>query len=272
MIGRTPVILLALCAALFTGAHAPAPTSIEPDSPAGYQAAAEDLLADGHDRLAREVLATGLLVAAETDPRAAAGMAILLASTAESADDHAGLWSLAVTLDPARADDQRWLAPRSAPTTGRLVDAAETLTLLRQNDPDSPDRLTATTTDLIIERGASLGFEAGRVRAVLSKWETDARNDPCQGRSTRRTRLGDTFVNEACPDESYHHGTRIDSDWRMMVAIELSLSGATPSSWATALTIGLDPPVPAWSLATVGQRYSVSPDRPVYRAGRWVGR
>ncbi len=264
-----PLFILAATGFLLSAAAAPSPQSLSPDNPGAYQIVAEDLIEAGDLSLAKETLATGVLVAADSDPQAAAGMAVLLASLADSIEDHAGLWSLALTLDPARAGDARWLSPRSAPDTAPLREAAETLTMLRNNDPDAVGRLTVAANDLIIEQGARIGFDKPRVQAVLTKWTTDARNDPCRGRLTVRTRRGDAIVIEPCPNDTFHHGTRTDAEWRMMVAIELSLANAAPASWATAIGIGLDPPVPAWSLETLADRYRVSRDRPVYRSGRW---
>ncbi|RMH29814.1 MAG: hypothetical protein D6692_02835 [Planctomycetota bacterium] len=261
--------ILAATAILLAAAAAPNPQTLSPDNPHAYQIVAEDLIEAGEHRLAQETLATGVLIAADSDPQAAAGMIVLLASLADSTEDHAGLWSLAVTLDPARADDARWLAPRSAPDPAPLREAAQTLTMLRNNDPDAVARLNTQTNDLIIDHGARIGFQKSRVQAVLTKWATDARNDPCRGRLTVRSRRGDAIVIEACPNDTYHHGTRTDAEWRMMVAIELSMANAAPASWATAIGIGLDPPVPAWSLETLADRYGVSRDRPVYRSGRW---
>ena len=84
-----------------------------------------------------------------------------------------------------------------------------------------------------------------------------------------RVREDGAFVDRPCPDPSRHHGVRIDERWAMMVGVELSLAGRTPDSWPAQARVGLDAPVPAWTLADLAEAFGVSKDRPVRAGGRW---
>jgi hypothetical protein len=245
--------------------------ALSPSDPRGYFRAGERLIEQPTTAVVgRETLALGVLLAAETDPELAASAAIALASAAGSRDEFARLWSLAVDLDPTRSGDRVWARAGDGRASDR--DVARTLGGLRLNSSealsslsDHPDRR-----DRIVETGERLGFDPSRVRAVLSKWERDAADDPCRGRMVLRTRTDAGFRDEPCPEPAFHHGVELNADWSMMVGIELALLGTAPDSWPGQAAVGLDAAVPSWTLASMARAYGVSADRPVRRAGRWT--
>jgi|GEM_PF-4045598 len=241
--------------------------------PAGYFEAAERLA--GHDetrRLGEETFAMVVLLAAENDPVLAAGACVALASLSSDAAARTGLWSLAVELDPARANDRRWLVSEAEGLASVDARASRVLGMLRDNNPEAVGQLNddpAIRTRIVAE-AVRLGHEPSRVSAVLAKWERDTNDDPCGGRLTVRVRQGGSIVVSPCPSPSFHHGARIDADWAMMIGVEMSLLGATPDSWPAQAAVGLDAAVPVWTVEGVGRAYGVSADRPLRRSGRWA--
>jgi len=254
---------------------------LRPEQPRTYLWVGETLARDPNSRLlARETLATGAMLAAKHSAETgdtqsselAASMIIALASLGDDADTHRGLWMLALSLDAGRAESFRWLGADALPDDAHAQEAARVLGLLRRNDPDAIRDITEAHRRRIIDEAKLLGLDATRIASVLRKWETDTRNDPCKGRLFVRKREGDATVVSPCPLPGFHHGSVFNDDWAMMAAIELSLAGHTPDSWSVRGAIGLDRPVPIWTLDRLGETFGVSADRPVYRSGRWVAR
>jgi hypothetical protein len=249
---------------------------LRPSEPGAYLLLGERLIEQPDTAaVGRETLALAVLLASESDPSLAASAAVALASVVGSAGERRGLWSLAVELDPVRAEDMRWTADPGtrAGTLDRL--AGRTLAALRINNREASAAMADDNAvrTRIIEEGARLGHDVRMLTAVLAKWESDAQNDPCRGQLTIRTRDGSTFLQQPCPDPSYHHGLRTDSpEWAMMVGIEMSLLGTTPDSWHAQAAVGLDSALPVWTVEQVAEAYGVSPTRPVRRAGRWTER
>lgn len=273
--------LLLFCAvSLFAFGAQPVPdeaalTRFASPDPAGYFAAAERLIerVDTRD-VGLEALALVVLLAAESDPALAAGACVALASASDDAATRSGLWSLAVQLDPARTADRRWLVSDSMGTPDLDIQASRVLGLIRQNNQDASAILRdrSEIRARIISEGVRLGHDAGMVAAVLIRWEKDTSDDPCRGRLTVRVRDGGTVRVAPCPSPSYHHGSRTDAEWAMMIGIEMSLLRATPDSWPAQGAVGLDAAVPVWTVDRVGRAFGVSADRPLRRAGRWVAR
>lgn len=248
---------------------------LRPTTPDAYLLVGERLIEmPATVSVGRQTLAIAVLLTAESDPSLAASAAVALASVADSAEERRGLWSLAVELDPVRSADLRWASPASgAHASGQDREAGRTLAALRVNNRDASVVMAnnSAVRSRIMEEGARLGHDRSLLAAVLAKWESDAQNDPCRGQLSIRVRDGASFLQQPCPDPSYHHGLRTDSpDWAMMVGIELSLLGATPDSWNAQAAVGLDSALPVWSVDRVAQFYGVSRTRPVRRAGRWT--
>jgi hypothetical protein len=248
--------------------------SLRPDNVGGYLLLGERLVEQPQSAaVGRETLALAVLLAADTNPSMAASAAVALASAAQSSDERRGLWSLAVELDPIRADDLAWASGLIAGAGDLDRDAGRMLGSLRVNDRDAAVALAASIAlrERIIEEGVRLGHDQRTLRAVLAKWESDALNDPCRGQLTVRSRNGADVLSQPCPDPSYHHGLRTDSsDWAMMVGIEMSLLGATPDFWSTQAAVGLDLALSVWTLERLTDVYGVSRTRSVRRSGRWT--
>lgn len=249
-------------------------TGFTTPDPQGYFLAAEQLAEhEATTPLARETFALVAVLAAELDPSLAAGACVALAALSPDAAARDGLWSLAVELDPARADDRRWLVADAAGLAGVDSRAAQTLGMLRHNDPQGGamlDEQPALLSRLVAE-AERLGHDRSRFLAVLGKWKRDAGDDPCGGRMTVRERRAGSVITIPCPNPSFHHGVRTDQDWSMMVGVEMALLSATPESWPGQAAVGLDAAVPVWTLDRVVRAYGVSADRPLRRAGRWTG-
>jgi hypothetical protein len=282
---KCPCLCLAILALMLAGSAQPSPqasapdaeqrlAALRPDDPGSYLLIGERLIERLETmRLGRETLAIAVPLAADSDPSLAASAAVALASVAESVDERRGLWSLAVELDPVRGVDLRWTAGAGARAAGPAREAGRTLAALRVNDRAGAVAMAENSAlrSRIIEEGVRLGHNVDRLTAVLGKWESDALNDPCRGQLTIRVRDGAGFLQQPCPDPSYHHGLRTDSpDWAMMVGIEMSLLGTTPDSWNAQAAVGLDSALPVWTLERVAKAYGVSRTRPVRRSGRWA--
>lgn len=245
--------------------------SLTPTRPAEYLRAGEDLALDPNQQLlARATLALAVLLNAQADPATAASAAIALASLARNPDEHRGLWAMAVSLDPTRAAEWRWFGRHNVPADPLRSAAASALALLRHNHPDATAAMTDPVRDRVLDEALRTGHPANQVQAILSKWLRDAANDACRGRLTERSRSGDTVLTVSCSTPDCHHGTRVDAEWAVMVGLELSLTGSAPSSWSTQAALGLDAPLPVWSLDRLGSAFEVSANRPVYRSGRWT--
>lgn len=245
--------------------------SLVPSRPGEYLRAGEDLAADPNQHpLARDTLALAVLLNAEPDPSTAASAAIALASLARSPDEHRGLWALAVTLDPTRAAEWRWFGRHHVPADPLRLAAAAALALLRHNHPDATGAMTDAVRQRIVDEAIRAGHTASLVEAIISKWLRDAANDACRGRLTERSRSGDAILTVPCSTPACHHATRIDQEWAIMVGLELALTGSAPSSWSTQAALGLDAPLPVWSLDRLADTFGVSASRPMYRSGRWT--
>lgn len=270
-----PLCLLTLTAVMGiapSGMSTP-PGGLRPSEPAEYLRTGEDLIVDDQTlRLGRETLALAVLLNAGTDPSTAASAAIALAGVARSSDEHAGLWALAVQIDPSRREDWRWLGTAASPDAQLDRAAAAALGALRRNESGSGELITAPLRERIVATAAQLGHDPSRVSSILIRWASDARSDPCKGRLFVRERAGDGIRSAPCPDPSFHHGMRADEEWSVMIGIELSLLHAGPTAWPAQTALGLDTPVPVWDLARVAREYGVSADRAVYRSGGWVAR
>ncbi len=254
-------------------------SSLDPDRPRSYLLVGEWLARSDDTRaLARETLATGALIAidaARAGPsgdaaRVAGSLIVALASLEPDPDANRGLWMLALSVDPDRAESFRWLGGRTWSQDSDRTASARALGLLRRGDPDALGELTDAHRARILSEARSLGLDADRIDAIIRAWRHNTEHDPCQGRLFVRTREGDRIVATPCPRPEFHHGGTYSDDWAAMVAIELSLAGHTPSSWPIRGAIGLDRPVPMWTPDRLTQVYGVSASRPVYRAGRWA--
>lgn len=244
-------------------------SGLTPDRPEAYLRVGEDLIeSSGTIDLGRETLALAAILAADEDPALAASAVIALAGVARSPEEHRGLCSLAIGLDPARSEEWRWVGRDTAPVDAGREEAAKALGQLRRNDPGV--ELTPVVRDRITEQARHLGLDPQRFAAVLRKWETDARNDPCRGRMFVPAKIGDALGAEPCPDTSFHHGSRIDEEWFLMVGVELALLEASPPGWGAQAALGLGAPVPVWSLDRLADDLGVSAQRPVYRGGQWT--
>lgn len=266
------IALTIACAATAALASVPGET-LTPADPERYLIVGEDLAADESSQgIASRVLAVGVLVAAEKEPELAASMAIALASLAPDPEQFHGLWMLAISIDPVRSEAYRWLGGQLGPIEADAAETARILGQIRNNDPDGPRDITPAHRARIAAEADRLGLDHRRAQVVLNKWETDARGDPCKGRLFVRKRTGDRIAIDACPLPAFHHNDNQDEDWQLMVAIELSLLGADPHSWDARIGLGLDRPVPVWTLERLAEAFRVTPDRPVFRSGQWTER
>lgn len=249
-------------------------TRLTPDEPERYLTLGEDLLDDhATAALARQTLALCVLIAADDDPALAASAAIALASAEPGQDARDGLWALAVELDPARAEDRRWLGvAHAADDLG--VRAALLLGGLRSGVPEAASTLAsdAAVRSRVLAEGVRLGHDRTRIQAILEAWERNARNDPCRGQMFVRVRNGAAMRPGPCPSPDHHHGVRLDDAWRTMVGIELALLNASPASWAAQAAVHVDAAVPVWDLDRLARAYAVSADRPYRRHGEWTAR
>lgn len=256
-------------------------SSLDPDRPETYLLVGEWLARDDASRdLARETLATGALVAmnrAEPDPRRhanriAGSLIVALAAIESDASASRGLWMLALSIDPSRAESFRWMGGLAERADEQRAAAARVLGLLRRGDPDVLRDMTDEHRTTVLDEALAMGLDAGRISAIVRSWQRSTQADPCEGRHFVRVREGDRIVASPCPRPEFHHGSVYSDDWAAMVAIELSLAGHTPASWPIRGAIGLDRPVPMWTLDRLAQTYGVSASRPIHRAGSWVER
>lgn len=267
-------------AALGAGAAAPVDADQElarlrPEDPAAYFRLGERLIerSDQAPR-ARETLALAALLASESDPTLAGGAVVALAAVARTPDERAGLWALAVDLDPVRSADRRWIAAGGgAGASDRAAAAVLGLLRLGHRDGAKAWRADADLRNRILDEGVRLGHAANRVGAVLESWAMAAAADPCGGELTLRERRGSAVVRAPCPEPQHHRGLRLDDeDVAIVLGIEMSLLGATPDSWEAQAAVGLDRAPPAWTLRRLAEAYGVSAERPVWRSGRWSAR
>lgn len=245
---------------------------LDPAEVMGYLFVGESIARDpGQRTLAIETLAVGALLSERSGQGSlAASMVVAIAALVEDHASRRGLWMLAISLDADRTEAFRWLAETAVRQDSQAGAAARVLGLLRRNDPDGLREMTEDVRARVVREAEVLGFDADRVLLILRKWQNDAENDPCRGKLFVRVREGGEIVASACPLPGFHHGSVYNEDWAMMVAIELSLAGHTPGSWAVRGSIGLDRPVPVWTLDRLSETFKVSAERPVHRGGRWV--
>jgi hypothetical protein len=273
-----PFLLSTLLMLGLTGLRAPNGVT-RPDQSRSYLDLGERLIAlaetpDDH-RLARQVLAMGLVVSIEQGDTALAGSCAIamVSSHPDDIETQQQLWDLALTIDPRRLS--QWMQFRPDTTDVMMMkQAAECLRLARNEDPDQASRLfqRPVIKNSVLRTGAGLGYSENEIQSALRPLLAERSRDPCRGNYFRTVIENGESVRRVCDFHRSPLGTTRDTQTLvMLLRIESACleSAQSMDDWGAVSTLGTTRPARSpdveWLIATTG----IDKSRPYLRDGRW---